>query len=387
MSPSDAGDSPESGDSSGHNVIPSDQCIVLTNSERGHGLWLCRFALASVVATFALIVLGGIVRVTGSGLGCGGEWPLCDGSLIPPLTKEDLIEYSHRLVASGIVGPLVAGTFLIALLRHRHERAVLIPSGISVVLLLVQAGLGGVTVLTELPGHIVAAHMALAQALLGCLILVAVASYNARVTDPAPAPAAASPVLASASTLDEESPASVSTPEGQGRFPLLAGIAATATYVLILSGSYVTATPGALAACPQWPLCDGSIWPSGTLQAIHMLHRLVAAVVGIFLIYTLCRGYNLGIQRMAEGGIPLMFLSAAGIIVFLTQVFIGALAIWTSFPVAIRAYHIGLATAIWGIIVAVFLLSLARGPGNQAVLRRAYPVPGAGYPSAQSEPD
>ena len=386
MSPSDAGDSPENGDSSGHNVIPTDQYIVLTNGERGPGLWLRRFALASVVATFALIVLGGIVRVTGSGLGCGGEWPLCDGSLIPPLTKEDIIEYSHRLVASGIVGPLVAGTFLIALFRHRHVRAVLIPSGISVVLLLVQAGLGGVTVLTELPGHVVAAHMALAQALLACLILVAVASYNARVTDPVPSPAAASPVSASASTIDEESPASDSTPEWQGRFPLLAGIAAVATYALILSGSYVTATPGALAACPQWPLCDGSILPSGGLQAIHMLHRLVAAVVGIFLIYTLYRGYKLGIQRMAEGGIPLMFLSAGGIIVFLTQVFIGALAIWTSFPVAIRAYHIGLATAIWGIIVAVSLLSLARGPGNQVVLRRANPVPGPGTHPPRKNP-
>ena len=114
--------------------------------ERRPGAWLRRFALASVVATFALIVLGGIVRVTGSGMGCGGEWPLCDGSLIPPLTKEDIIEYSHRLVASGIVGPLVAGTFLIALLRYRNVRTVLIPSGISVVLLLAQAGLGGVTV-------------------------------------------------------------------------------------------------------------------------------------------------------------------------------------------------------------------------------------------------
>ena len=121
MPPSDAGDSPGSGDGSGHNRIPTGQYTALANSERRPGLWLRRFALASVVATFALIVLGGVVRVTGSGLGCGGEWHLCDGSLIPPLTKEDIIEYSHRLVASGIVGPLVAGTFLIALLRHRHE--------------------------------------------------------------------------------------------------------------------------------------------------------------------------------------------------------------------------------------------------------------------------
>ena len=385
MPPSDAGDSPGSGDSSGHNIIPTNQYIAPTDSERRPGLWLRRFALASVVATFALIVLGGIVRVTGSGLGCGGEWPLCDGSLIPPLTKEDIIEYSHRLVASGIVGPLVAGTFLIALLRHRRERSVLIPSGISVVLLLAQAGLGGVTVLTELPGHVVAAHMALAQALLGCLILVAVASYNVRTSDQAPSPPTVAP--ASAPPTNEKDAASASLPEGRDRFPLLAGIAALATYLLILSGSYVTATPGALAACPQWPLCDGSIWPSGGLQAIHMLHRLVAAVVGLFLIYTLYRGYKLGMGRLADGGASLMFLSAAGIIVFLTQVFIGALAIWSNFPVAIRAYHIGLATAIWGIIVAVSLLSLTRGSDSQVLPRRARLVPGTGSPSTPIESD
>ena len=73
--------------------------------------------MASVFTTFALIVLGGVVRVTGSGLGCGGEWPLCDGSLIPPLTKEDIIEYSHRLVASAIVGPLIMVTFVLAVIR------------------------------------------------------------------------------------------------------------------------------------------------------------------------------------------------------------------------------------------------------------------------------
>ena len=152
---------------------------------RGHG-WLRNFALASVISTFALIVLGGVVRVTGSGLGCGGEWPLCDGSIIPPLTTADIIEYSHRLVASAIVGPLILITCAIAWLRYRRVRSVVISATVAVILLLAQGGLGGVTVLTELPGPIVAAHLALAQGLLGCLILVLVSAY--RVPDTAPAP-------------------------------------------------------------------------------------------------------------------------------------------------------------------------------------------------------
>ena len=370
--PSGVGGLPGNGDSSGDNTIHTNECIILTHGERGPGYWLRRFALASVVTTFALIVLGGIVRVTGSGMGCGGEWPLCDGSLIPPLTREDIIEYSHRLVASGIVGPLVAFTFLIALLRYRHIRSVVIPSGVSVVLLLAQAGLGGVTVLTELPGHMVAAHMALAQALLACLILVAVASFKLRHSDLAAAAAAAGENRTSipAATPAGETSQAVPALAPPDRFPLLAAIAAIATYFLLLSGSYVTATPGALAACPQWPMCDGAFWPSTTLQTIHMLHRLVATVVGLLIIYTLFRGYRVGRGRLLSGGTMLMVLSYLGIIVLFTQVFIGAAAVWTHFPVMLRAYHIGLATALWAVMVTVMLISPHREPDNQVVLRK-----------------
>ena len=92
-------------------------------------------------------------------------------------------------------------------------------------------------------------------------------------------------------------------------------------------------------------------------------------------------------QRLADGGFTLMFLSFGGIIVFLTQVFIGAVAIWSNFPVAIRAYHIGLATAIWGTIVAVSLLSYARGSDSQVVLRRAYLAPETESPATPNESD
>ena len=385
--PTGAGGSAGSGGSPGDTIVHTNEYTVLTNSENRPGLWLRRFALASVAATFALIVLGGIVRVTGSGLGCGGEWPLCDGSLIPPLTKEDIIEYSHRLVASGIVSPLVFGTFLIALLRYRQVRSVLIPSGISVVLLLAQGGLGGVTVLTELPGHVVAAHMALAQALFACLILVAVATYKLRPADLA----SSNPAGDAAATETAATGGGLGTTTAQpglgSTFPLLAGIAAIATYVLLLSGSYVTATPGALAACPHWPLCDGSFWPSDNLQTIHMLHRVVAAVVGILIIYSLIRGARLGRQGLFSGGMVLMVLSYMGIVVLLTQVFIGAVAIWSNFPVAIRAYHIGLATALWGIMVTVALVCRIREPDNQVALQSAYVVPDPGTTVTSQESD
>ena len=368
---------------SGQTVVYTNEHNVLTGNRGSSHLWLRRLALASVISTFALIILGGIVRVTGSGLGCGGEWPLCDGSLIPPLTKEDIIEYSHRLVASAIVGPLILGTFLIALFRYRRVWPVIVPASLSVVMLLAQGGLGGVTVLTELPGHIVAAHLALAQALFGCLIVLAVAAFRVRhnglkpstVSDPSdpsdPSEPLKPPNLEPSSNSGEDAGGQS---ERKDWFPRLAGFTAITTYILLLSGAYVTATPAALAACPQWPLCDGTWWPSTVLQEIHMLHRFVAALVGLLILLTCYLAYRKGKQSLVSGGLILMILGGLGGWVFITQVIIGAAAIWSNFPVMLRAWHIGLATAVWGIMVAIYLLSRARQVDDQVVSRQGLVV-------------
>ena len=365
---------------SGPDVTYPNDYVFPTSSQGSAHRWLRRLALASVISTFALIILGGIVRVTGSGLGCGGEWPLCDGSLIPPLTKEDIIEYSHRLVASAIVGPLILATFVVAVFRYRRFRSIIISASLAVVMLLAQGGLGGVTVLTELPGHIVAAHLALAQALFGCLIFLAVAAFRLPDHDPNPASVSDSPDPLAPPGIDPES--LYRENKGTQRketdwFPLLAGFTAIATYLLLLSGAYVTATPAALAACPQWPLCDGTWWPSTMLQEVHMLHRFVAALVGLFILLTCYLAYRRGKQSLLSGGLILMIIGGLGFWLFITQVIIGAAAIWSNFPVMLRAWHIGLATAVWGIMLALYLVGRPSNLDTGTVSRREMVVDSA----------
>ena len=126
--------------------------------------------LATLVGVFALIVLGGVVRITESGLGCP-DWPLCHGRIIPPFDAATLIEYSHRLVAS-VVGLLVLATLIVAWRHYRSRAWIFRPALFGLVMVIGQSALGGAAVLTELESYIVMIHMAMAQALLACFALV-----------------------------------------------------------------------------------------------------------------------------------------------------------------------------------------------------------------------
>jgi len=292
--------------------------------------WFRGLSAATALSVFALIVLGGVVRVTGSGLGCP-DWPLCYGGFLPPLELNAVIEYSHRLVASALVGPLVLATCVVAWSGYRRERWILVPASVALVMMLAQALLGGVAVLNELPGSVVAAHLALGEALLAC-----------------------GPLRFSKDDLQGTRLAARAA-----HFPMLVLISGFGLYVLLLTGSYVTVS-GATAACLDWPLCRGNTLPTSTLPMIHMLHRVVGVVVGILLLYSLHLGF-----RDKRNSVVVRGFSLAVAASFLAQVVVGAVAVWLRFPVELRALHLALATLVWGTMVALASLVFIR-PGIPA---------------------
>ena len=303
--------------------------VQVTQSDEATGQRFRTLTLVTVLLVFALVTLGGVVRLTESGLGCP-DWPLCHGKLVPPLDTPTLIEYSHRLLAA-VVGVLVLATALITWRFYRRQPWLMIPASLGLFLLGVQVLLGGFTVLGELSPEAVLAHLATAEALMATMVVVCLIALGVR------------------PRLDFRNGSG-----GRKRpLPVLTLWALIVGYVLLLMGSYVTVS-GAAAACGQsWPLCEGGLVPSGYYSMMHMVHRVVAFLVGVLVVTVVVLAWRRRHESQTQG-----WAAAAMGAVFLAQVLVGAAILWLGFPIAARVMHLSMGTLVWMGLVVLAVLSL-----------------------------
>ena len=282
--------------------------------------------------TYLLIIWGGIVRVTGSGNGCGttDQWPLCHGSLLPAWQLNTLIEFTHRWLAS--VDTILVVVLTIAVwVWHRHQRKILVGTTVAAGLFVVQIALGALTVETNLPGGVVMLHLANALLLFAVLIYVAVVSTTVGTARQSPGFGAA----ANASL----------------KVPVV--IAVVATYVVALSGAFLVAT-NSTGGCSSWPLCgSGFSIPTTQSATINVAHRVIAGVVVIML-----GGLMAVIRKRRRGDRAVRIGTMAVNLLLVLQVAAGALDAIFNLPAGLSALHIALASLLWGAVVAVALLSL-----------------------------
>lgn len=301
---------------------------------------LRRLSDASVVATFILISIGGLVRATKSGLGCGTDWPHCGGRLVPALeTRAEIIEFSHRAAASVVVA-LLATVLVVAFRNHRNDRRVVGTAAAAMGLVVMQAVMGAVVVKLELEASSVVLHLALALSLLALLVYLATI-VRARTTDPVEAPA----------------------DDGTG---VRARLAAATVLVLLLVGSYVAGRGEELrAGFPDWPLVQDRLVPDLGVEilALHWLHRVLALVAGAAII-----GLAVHVVRRNHDRATTAFAHAAAGL-FLAEIAVGAANVWTQSDETLNSAfvtaHLALGAAIWGCVAAV----AARAA---ATLRRAH---------------
>jgi heme A synthase len=296
--------------------------------------WFQRLLLVTIAATFVLVVIGGAVRATGSGLGCP-DWPTCHGKLIPEADKHTLIEFSHR-TAAAVVGFLFLGVTFFTFKTERRNKLVFWLAFSAGLLLAVQIALGGVTVKKELPAEIVALHLGTAMVFTAVMIVTATIS------------------LMRARGRQAFAFASDTT------FNRLAILTAATAFVTLVLGSYISGTDAALA-CGGWPLCNGSVMPGGgSAEGLHFLHRLVAGMLGIMILALIYQAFE------ARRRQPLLvWLSIVAGVSYVAQALIGAANIWTDLAAGVVVAHLSMAALLWCIMVSICALAYYL-PGEDA---------------------
>ena len=131
---------------------------------------LGRLSAHLLVAVIALVVIGGATRVMEAGLACP-DWPLCYGTFLPgrQMNLQVFLEWFHRLDAFVIGIALVVMSVVSVVWRRSLPRWLPWMSGLLVLLVVLQGGLGALTVLQLLPSGVVTAHLALALTLVALL--------------------------------------------------------------------------------------------------------------------------------------------------------------------------------------------------------------------------
>lgn len=120
------------------------------------------------------------MTTSNSGLGCGESWPLCNGSVIPALNSSaQVIEFTHRIF-NLVVAVFVLGTAVLAWTRYRQARNVFLFSTASFLGLLAQVILGMFTVTTSLDPVVSDAHLGLASAVFGLIVVNSVMVWSLR---------------------------------------------------------------------------------------------------------------------------------------------------------------------------------------------------------------
>jgi len=281
-----------------------------------------RLGWTAAAFTYLLIVLGAIVRISGSGLGCGEQWPLCRGRLLPPLDLPTLIEYGHRLTAAavsllvlalaltawwlrrvgpsereGANGPIALSAELVS---ERPSAAAYLALG----LLVLQVALGAVTVRLRLPPWTVILHLGTAMLLLATLIVAA------------------------------RGPRHVAA---AGRELAILGLG----FTTVVFGA-LTANLGAASACLGFPLCNGRLLPDGNyLQHLQWTHRVLA-----YALVALVLWWALRARRRGPWGVAALLA---------LQVAVAAAMVLLARPPALQAAHAAVGTAVWAALVRAAL--------------------------------
>ncbi len=304
----------------------------LAATRRNPGLH--RFAVSTAAATLGLIVAGGLVTSTDSGLSVP-DWPTSYGynMFAFPVSKwvgGIRFEHIHRLIASAV--GLMAIVLAVWLARREPRLWVRRLGYAALAAVVAQGVLGGVTVLLLLPSAVSVAHACLAQTFFCLTVAIAV------VTSP---------------RWMEHAPRSVRlafSGSGVGR---LGAVTAGAIFLQLVLGAVMRHTQAGLAI-PDFPLALGRVVPplDSFPVAIHFAHRAGAVLIAALVAFLAVRAFRTGRPALTKGAVWLSALVAA-------QIALGALTVLTRKSVLVTTAHVATGALLLGSTLALSISSLA----------------------------
>ena len=289
-----------------------------------------RLAVATLIATWILLLIGGTVNPMGASMACP-DWyfvPTCNGELLPEMTGGVLYEHGHRLWASWVVLLTIALT--VAVFRAKQEVPGTRKLALAALLLVCFQGvLGGVTVKLNLHSGVSTLHLATAMLFFGILVLLCFRLARPR-----------------------EGDAKVSTRRG------LVLAAMLAVFAQVILGGMVRHLGAGLICGDDWLGCGPSTWTKQPLAHLHMTHRIVAYALVPMVVLT---ARHIAGEARANGNALAARLARWPTLLVLTQVVLGLVTVATGRSVAIVTLHTGVAALV---LASLWACWLALGPAG-----------------------
>jgi heme a synthase len=310
---------------------------------------LRRYSYVAFFIACAHLVFGAIVRISGSGMGCGDNWPRCYGSFFPPLNRPDLIiEVSHRYLASLLLLSLII--LVIAAWRRRGEPGVggrggvLRSASLAVALGFAAALLGAMTVKLGNAPFATLAHWTVAMSLVASVVATVIRAGGL------------------GGTTAREGGVSAKTKRA-------AFAAATLALIAVVMGGLTAKFPGASVACPSFPLCGTN--PDVERAAVHvqLTHRVIAVLLILHLF-----GMVMALRKRREA--PLIRRAAKlAFSLGVLQLLVAGAMIGMHLPPVLRSLHEATGVSIWIATFALAYLARIANDGHGVREPRHAPTP------------
>lgn len=289
------------------------------------------FGIIASLGMFLVDMVGFLDTQTGSALGCGQDWPLCHGQVLPRFGNIHVfIEFVHRALVGGFA--LVAVALAIwAWIRYRSSLEVKAFAIVSVGFIVVQSGLGALAVLFVNPPVVLALHLGFGLLALVGTTLLTVAVYQ----------------------LESGTPTVRHLPRDLVRVIFATWVY---TFLAIYWGSYVAFRHAGIL-CRGWPLCNGQLWPRwGSLVWLDEIHRLAALGLAALVTVLLWRLYRRRRQfrQLWPATVVLALLVAS-------QIASGAWLVASRLATGPYLVHVGNLTVLFTVLSYLTYLSLAGG--------------------------